>query len=82
MFTEIKNKDNNIIKIVTQNYLISTYVAIYLNKNIISMFTISISEELYHKNTRIKAIKSGETLIGGTIINCNSKYKINEFNKE
>lgn len=44
-------------------------------------FNTSMSEIKYHKHIRINAIKSNQLIVDGTILDCKSKYKINEFNK-
>lgn len=80
MFTTIK-QGNSIINIVTQSYIVSTYVCIYSNNRPISQFGTPMSETQYHKRVRINAIKNNDTIIDGSILTCRSRYDINKFNK-
>ena len=54
---------------------------IYENNRFLMQFNTSMSEIKYHKHIRINAIKSNQLIVDGTILDCKSKYKINEFNK-
>lgn len=80
MFTIIK-QGNSIINIVTQSYIVSTYVCIYSNNRPISQFGTPMSETQYHKHVRINVIKNNYTIIDGSILTCRSRYDINKFNK-
>lgn len=80
MYTTIK-QGNSITKIVTQSYIVSTYVCIYKDNRPISQFGTPMSETQYHKHIRINAIKNNETIVDGTILDCKSRYEINKFNK-
>lgn len=80
MFTKLKS-NNSIVEIITQDYILSTYVAIYINGRIISQFGTPMSESQYHKQIRISSIKKGDILLDGTILDCRSRYNINKFNK-
>lgn len=81
MFTKIyNNKTNKEISIVTQQYEIGTYIII--NNDPMLQGTTILKEEQYHKKIRISAIKNNDIIISGSILNCKSKYKINNFNNE
>lgn len=80
MYTTIK-QGNSITKIVTQSYIVSTYVCIYKDNRPISQFGTPMSETQYRKHIRINAIKNNETIVDGTILDCKSRYEINKFNK-
>ena len=76
MITIINDKELGKIEIVTQQYQLGLYVAIY--KNIGS----NLKEAAYHRKVRIRAIKRGDTIVDGTILETKSKYPINTFENE
>lgn len=80
MITVIKDIHDNIITYTTNSFISSTYVII--NNDPKLQFGVSVSEEEYHRRIRIKAIKSNETIVRGTVLNVQSKYPINEFKKD
>lgn len=45
------------VEIVTQQYQMGLYVAIYKNKRLINQFGSNLKEVAYHREVRIKAIK-------------------------
>ena len=79
MRTVIKNKELGNIEIITQQYELGLYVAIYKNKELINQFGSNLKEAAYHRKVRIRAIKRGDTIIDGTILETKSKYPINTF---
>lgn len=82
MITIINDKELGKIEIVTQQYQIGLYVAIYKNKRLINQFGSNLKEVAYHRKVRIRAIKRGGTIVGGTIFKTKSKYPINTFENE
>ena len=79
MITVINDKELGKVEIVTQQYQLSLYVAIYKNKRLINQFGSNLKEVAYHREVRIKAIKRGDTIVDGTILETKSKYPINVF---
>ena len=71
--TKRKQTDN----IVTQQHEVDTYMII--NNDPSLQGGSNDNEEIVHKKIRIKAIKLGNIITGGTILSCKSKYAINEF---
>lgn len=82
MITVINNKELGKIEIVTQQYQLGLYVAIYKNKRLINQFGSNLKEVAYHRKVRIRAIKIGDTIVDGTILETKSKYSINTFENE
>lgn len=82
MRTVIKDKELGNIEIITQQYELGLYVAIYKNKRLINQFGSNLKEVAYHRKVRIKAIKRGDTIVDGTILETKSKYPINVFENE
>lgn len=82
MITVIKNKELGNIEIITQQYGLGLYVAIYKNKRLINQFGSNLKEVAYHRKVRIRAIKIGDTIVDGTILETKSKYPINTFENE
>lgn len=82
MITIINYKELGKVEIVTQQYQVGLYVAIYKNKRLISQFGSNLKEAAYHREVRIRAIKEGDTIIDGTILETKSKYPINTFENE
>lgn len=82
MRTVIKDKELGNIEIITQQYKSSLYVAIYKNKRLINQFGSNLKEAAYHRKVRIRAIKRGDTIVEGNIIETKSKYPINVFENE
>lgn len=82
MRTVIKNKELGNIEIITQQYRLGLYVAIYKNKRLINQFGSNLKEVAYHRKVRIRAIKIGDTIVDGTILETKSKYPINTFENE
>lgn len=82
MITIINDKELGKIEIVTQQYQLSIYVAIYKNKRLINQFGSNLKEVAYHRQVRIRAIKRGDTIVDGTILETKSKYPINTFENE
>lgn len=82
MITVINNKELGKIEIVTQQYQLGLYVAIYKNKRLINQFGSNPKEVAYHRKVRIRAIKIGDTIVDGTILETKSKYPINTFENE
>lgn len=82
MITVINDKELGKIEIVTQQYQLGLYVAIYKNKRLINQFGSNLKEVAYHRKVRIKAIKRGDTIVDGTILETKSKYPINVFENE
>lgn len=82
MITVINNKELGKIEIVTQQYQLGLYVAIYKNKRLINQFGSNLKEVVYHRKVRIRAIKIGDTIVDGTILKTKSKYPINTFENE
>lgn len=79
MRTVIKNKEFGNIEIITQQYGLGLYVAIYKNKRLINQFGSDLKEAAYHRKVRIRAIKIGDTIVEGTVLKIKSKYPINTF---
>lgn len=82
MITVINNKELGKIEIVTQQYQLGLYIAIYKNKRLINQFGSNLKEVAYHRKVRIRAIKIGDTIVDGTILETKSKYPINTFENE
>ena len=82
MITVINNKELGKIEIVTQQYQLGLYVAIYKNKRLINQFGSNLKEVAYHRKVSIWAIKRGGTIVDGTILETKSKYPINTFENE
>ncbi len=82
MRTVIKDKELGNIEIITQQYELGLYVAIYKNKRLINQFGSNLKEVAYHRKVRIKAIKRGDTIVDGTILETKSKYPIKVFENE
>lgn len=82
MITVINDKELGKVEIVTQQYQVSLYVAIYKNKRLINQFGSNLEEVAYHREVRIRAIKRGDTIVDGTILETKSKYPINTFENE
>lgn len=82
MRTVIKDKELGNIEIITQQYELGLYVAIYKNKRLINQFGSNLKEVAYHRKVRIKAIKRGDTIVEGNVIETKSKYPINVFENE
>lgn len=59
MITIINDKELGKIEIVTQQYQLGLYVAIYKNKRLINQFGSNLKEVAYHRKVRIRAIKRG-----------------------
>ena len=79
MRTVIKNKELGNIEIITQQYGLGLYVAIYKNKRLINQFGSNLKEAEYHRKVRIRAIKIGDIIVEGTVLEIKSKYPINTF---
>lgn len=56
MITIINDKELGKIEIVTQQYQLGLYVAIYKNKRLINQFGSNLKEVTYHRKVRIRAI--------------------------
>ena len=82
MRTVIKDKELGNIEIITQQYESSLYVAIYKNKRLINQYGSNLKEAAYHRKVRIRAIKIGDTIVEGNVIETKSKYPINVFENE
>lgn len=82
MITIINDKELGKIEIVTQQYQLGLYVAIYKNKRLINQFGSNLKEVAYHRKVRIRAIKRGGIIVDGTILETKSKYPINTFENE
>lgn len=82
MITIINDKELGKIGIVTQQYQLGLYVAIYKNKRLINQFGSNLKEVAYHRKVRIRAIKRGGIIVDGTILETKSKYPINTFENE
>lgn len=82
MITVINDKKLGKVEIVTQQYQIGLYVAIYKNERLINQFGSNLKEVAYHREVRIRAIKRGDTIVDGTILETKSKYPINTFENE
>ena len=82
MITIINDKELGKIEIVTQQYQLGLYVAIYKNKRLINQFRSNLKEAVYHRKVRIRAIKRGDTIVDGTVLETKSKYPINTFKNE
>jgi len=77
MFTTIKTKEGQEINITTQQYVVGLYVII--NNDPSQQFGVNTDETKYHKDIRIKCIKNGDTLVGGSVLDVKSKFPINTF---
>lgn len=82
MRTVIKDKELGNIEIITQQYELGLYVAIYKNKRLINQYGSNLKEAAYHRKVRIRAIKRGDTIVEGSVIETKSKYPINVFENE
>lgn len=82
MITVINDKELGKIEIVTQQYQLGLYVAIYKNKRLINQFGSNLKEVAYHRKACIRAIKRGGTIVEGNVIETKSKYPINVFENE
>ncbi|QIG59157.1 hypothetical protein crAss002_47 [Bacteroides phage crAss002] len=82
MRTVIKDKELGNIEIITRQYELGLYVAIYKNKRLINQFGSNLKEAAYHRKVRIRAIKRGDTIVEGSVIEIKSKYPINVFENE
>ena len=82
MITVINDKELGNIEIITQQYELGLYVAIYKNKRLINQFGSNLKEVAYHRKVRIRATKRGGTIVDGTILETKSKYPINTFENE
>lgn len=82
MRTVIKDKELGNIEIITQQYETSLYVAIYKNERLINQYGSNLKEAAYHRKVRIRAIKRGDTIVEGNVIEAKSKYPINVFENE
>lgn len=82
MRTVIKYKELGNIEIITQQYESNLYVAIYKNKRLINQYGSNLKEAAYHRKVRIRAIKRGDTIVEGNVIETKSKYPINIFENE
>jgi len=82
LIKEEYDKELGKIEIVTQQYQLGLYVAIYKNKRLINQFGSNLKEVAYHRKVRIRAIKRGGTIVDGTILETKSKYPINTFENE
>ena len=78
MYTNIKTKEGKESHIVTQHYEIGTYVMI--NNDPASQFRSHLQEKDFHIKVRKDAIKNGDTIVNGTIIEYKDKVNINPFN--
>lgn len=67
MITVINDKELGKVEIVTQQYQVGLYVAIYKNKRLINQFGSNLKEVAYHRKVRIRAIKRGDTIVDGTM---------------
>ena len=82
MITIINDKELGNIEIITQQYGLGLYVAIYKNKRLINQYGSNLKEAAYHRKVRIRAIKRGATIVEGTVLEIKSKYPINVFENE
>lgn len=82
MRTVIKDKEFGNIEIITRQYELGLYVAIYKDKRLIDQFGSNLKETVYHRILRIRAIKRGDTIVEGSVIEIKSKYPINVFENE
>ena len=82
MRTVIKDKELSNIEIITKQYELGLYVAIYKNKRLINQFGSNLKEAAYHRKVRIRAIKRGDIIVEGSVIEIKSKYPINVFENE
>lgn len=57
-------------------------VIIYKNKRLINQYGSNLKEAAYHRKVRIRAIKRGDTIVEGSVIEIKSKYPINVFENE
>lgn len=73
MITVINDKELGKVEIVTQQYQVGLYVAIYKNKRLINQFGSNLKEAAYHRKVRIRAIKRGILLLKEML----SKLKVN-----
>lgn len=77
MYTKIKTTDGKTLNVTTQQYIVGTYVII--NNDPSQQFGINESEEKFHLSIRKKCLKSGDKLVGGSILDYNGKLPINKF---
>lgn len=82
MRTVIKDKELGNIEIITQQYELGLYVAVYKDKRLIDQFGSNLKETVYHRILRIRTIKRGDTIVEGSVIEIKSKYPINVFENE
>lgn len=82
MRTVIKNKELGNIEIITQQYQAGLYIVIYKNKRLINQYGSNLKEAEYHRKVRIRAIKIGDIIVEGTVLEIKSKYPINVFENE
>ena len=82
MRTVIKDKELGNIEIITQQYELGLYVAVYKDKRLIDQFGSTLKETVYHRILRIRTIKRGDTIVEGSVIETKSKYPINVFENE
>lgn len=80
MYTKIKTNEGNVLTFLTQQYEIGTYCII--NNDPSQQFGVDKKEDIFHKEIRIKCIKSGDKLIGGSTLELKSKFPINKFETE
>lgn len=73
MITVINDKELGKVEIVTQQYQVGLYVAIYKNKRLINQYGSNLKEAAYHRKVRIRAIKRGILLLKEML----SKLKVN-----
>lgn len=57
MRTVIKSKELGNIEIITQQYTLGLYVAVYKDKRLIDQFGTNLKEAAYHRILHIRAIK-------------------------
>lgn len=63
MITIINDKELGKIGIVTQQYQLGLYVAIYKNKRLINQFGSNLKEVAYHRKVRIRELLKEEVLL-------------------
>jgi hypothetical protein len=80
MYTTIVTNEGQEIKVVSQQYEVGLYVI--LNNDPANQFGVNKKEDLYHKDIRIKTLKMGGKIIGGTTLDVRSKYPINTFSQK
>ena len=74
MYTVLVTKDKQVIKILSQQYVCGTYVTINGHQG-----GTTDKEEVFHKKLRIKALKAGDIIKDGSVIDLKSKFPINTF---